>query len=43
VLRVKELNVNEMVNITISGRVFNVRRTADTNYKVFTVTLPTNL
>lgn len=42
-LRVKELNVNEMVNVTISGRVFNVRRNKDTNYKVFTVILPANL
>ena len=43
VLSEKGLNPNEMVNITMRGQVFNVRRIRDTNYKEFTVTLPANL
>ena len=43
VLREKELNPNEMVSVTMRGRVFTVRRNRDTNYKEFTVTLPANL
>lgn len=43
ILSPKGLNVNEQVNITIQGNIFNVRRNKDTNYKVFTITLPPGL